>query len=170
MSDQEVQERPFGGFGDSSNYDGPLQDGSFYPAVLLGVKERYIEAGQYPGWKVIWGFRLTLPDGTTELLEAMSSAATGPDSKAGEWLVALVGQERFNQRAASAIKSELEGARCQVYVKFSEKGWPRVGGVFPAQNTAQAPTPPTPPQATPTAPAPQRRPTQQDENYDDLPF
>ena len=166
MSDEQVQERPFGGFAGTSGYEGGLQDGAYYNATLTGLKERYIDKGQFPGWKVLWTFAL---DGTTETQEAMTSLATGPDSTAGPWIETLVGKARYEAREQKTIAmEELIGRECMLLVKFNDKGWPRVGAVLPRQAPAQPVAPA--PVAVPPPPAPGPAPTTTASDFDDLPF
>lgn len=160
MSENEQQERPFEGFGDSSGYEGPLQDGRVYPATLTDMSERFIEKGQWPGWKVIWNFAI---EGRThtEPIEAMTSAATGDQSTARPWLIALVGRQRFDERREKPIKkSELVGRECSLLVQFNEGGWPRVSAVMPRQDSTEAAHEPPPPPP----------PASKAEDFDDLPF
>ena len=160
MSDK-AEERPFQGFSAGSEYEGALQDGQYYKARLIGLKERNIESGQWPGWKVIWGFDILDPQ---ERLEAMTSTATGEGSKAGEWLTALLGAARLEEHRNTRpiAKDELAGRECMLLIRFNEKGWPRVGAVFPPQ---VAPVPAPAPQADP----PPQEPPPAGE-FDDLPF
>jgi hypothetical protein len=169
MNDQ-PQERPFGGFTESSGYDGGLQDGSYYNATLTDIKEVYIEKGQWPGWKVQWDFAI---DGTTETVRGLTSQATGPDSTAGQWLPSLVGKARFDNRKEQKLTTqELVGRECLILVAFNDKGWPRVSAVLPRQVTP-APVQPVPVAAVPpppAAPGPAPQPTTRAEDFDDLPF
>lgn len=163
MSDDKVQERPFGGFSDTSGYEGGLQDGAYYNATLTDLKERFIEKGQWPGWKVLWTFAI---EGATETVEAMTSQATGPDSTAGPWLIALVGKARYDARKESVITpTEVIGRECLILIAFNEKGWPRVSAVLPRQQSQPAPAPVQPPPASGPAPTPY-----QASDFDDLPF
>lgn len=151
---EEAQEREFGGFSDGGSYDGPLEDNRVYPATLTNLVERYIEAGQWPGWKVIWTFAIEGKTSTEEI-ETMSSTATGESSKAGPWLVSLVGKARYDERATKPItKEELIGRECAILVQFSDKGWPRVTSVLPRAGGPATPKPPKPTAA----------------DFDDLPF
>ena len=163
MTEEKQQDRPFEGFGDTSNYDGGLQDNSLYPATVVSLMTRYIDKGQWPGDKVVWKFQIG-----SETLEALTSTATGPESRAGDWLVSLLGKERYDRRGEQRITmDELAGKPCQVHIQFSDKGWPRIAAVLPAP----ARSVPAPVAAPTLAAAPtQRRPSQQDENFDDLPF
>lgn len=166
MSEQEIQERPFGGFTASSGYEGGLQDGSYYNATLTGLKERYVEKGQWPGWKVLWTFAI---EGATETIDAMTSQATGPDSTAGPWLTALVGKPRYDTREAQTITpQELIGRECMILVAFNDKGWPRVSAVLPRQVAPVAPAPVPVQSVAPPPAAP--GPTTKASDFDDLPF
>ena len=171
MSDQPVQERPFGGFSASSGYEGGLQDGAYYNATLTGLKERYIDKGQYPGWKAIWTFAI---EGTTETQEAMTSLATGPDSTAGPWIETLVGKARYEAREQKTITmEEMVGRECLLLIKFSDKGWPRVAAVLPRQVTPATAAPVPVQAAPPPVPAsgpPLPQPTTSAADFDDLPF
>lgn len=172
MSDSDkAEERPFGGFSTGSGYEGALEDGKYYPARLVGLKERNITQGQWPGWKVIWGFDVTSP---AERIEAMTSTATGEGSTAGEWLTALLGAPRLEEHRNSRpiTGDELRGRECMILVGFSDKGWPKVRAVFPPQSSGAAAVPPPPAAAPPPPPPPSQgyRPTATAADFDDLPF
>ena len=159
MSNEEVQEREFSGFSGGGSYDGPLEDNRVYPATVAAIMERNIEQGQWPGWKVIWTFAIE-GKSHTEMVEAMTSTATGDSSKAGPWLIALVGKARYEERSSSPItKEELVGRECSILVQFSDRGWPRVTSVLPRSN-GSAPRP---------APVP-REPANVAADFDNLPF
>ena len=156
MSTDEQQTREFQGFSGSDGYDGPLEDGRVYPATLTGIQERFLDKGQYPGWKVFWTFAIEGREQIIEI-EAMTSAATGENSKAGPWLVSLVGRERYEGRKSSPItKDEIVGRECGILVQFNDNGWPRVTSVLPRQGEAAKPKP-----------APKK---ESAEDFDDLPF
>jgi hypothetical protein len=156
VSKTEAEERPFGGFSGSEGYDGPLEDGRMYPATLVGLKERHVEQGQWPGWKVIWTFAIEGRERTIEQ-EAMTSGATGPDSTAGPWIRALVGEARYEERTTQIIPpDELIGRECSIFIRFNDNGWPRVKDVVPRAKRGE-PDPPPPPMS-------------QASDFDDLPF
>lgn len=160
----EQQERPFGGFSDTSGYDGGLQDGSYYNATLTAIKEVHIEKGQWPGWKVEWTFTV---DDSGEPVRQLTSQATGPDSTAGPWLITLVGKERYEQRKDRTITpTELVGRECLILVGFSDGGWPRVAGVLPRPE----PTPVAQPVAQPAPAAQPTAPANRADDFSDLPF
>jgi hypothetical protein len=169
MSENQPQERPFGGFSGTSGYEGGLLDGSYYNAVVTGMKEVLIEAGEWPGWKVEWTFAI---EGSGEEVRQLTSLATGEGSTAGPWLITLVGRQRYDERETQVITApELVGRECLVLVSFSKKGWPRVGGVLPRQQ-APAPVPQAVPAPVP-APVPvaaPREPANIASDFDDLPF
>lgn len=156
------EERAFSGFSQGGGYEGRLQDKQYYRAKVIGLKERNIEQGQWPGWKVIWGFDIIDPP---ERIEAMTSQATGEGSKAGEWLTALLGAARLEEhRTTRPISmSEVAGLECMVLIAFNDKGWPKVTAVFPPQAVAPAPVQAAPQQLPPP-------PTTTAADFDDLPF
>jgi len=153
----EQQEREFGGFSGAEGYDGPLEDGKLYSATLVKMVERFVDKGQWPGWKVFWTFAIEGREKTIEI-ESMTSEATGEGSTAGPWLISLVGRQRYEERLTRTItKDELVGRECAILVNFNDRGWPRVTSVIPRQARTSPPPPVAPPPAT-------------GGEFDDLPF
>ena len=167
----EDQDKPFEAFTGHVGYEGGLQDNQWYNATVTGLVVRNIQGIQFPGDKVIWSFAL---DGSEEVVEDMTSTATGENSRAAEWLTSMFGGARVeNIRTQPIPRSEIEGQKVMVLVRINDKGYPSVRGVMPRQTPQNAPQAAPPPQVAPTptpAPAAPSRPSQQDENYDDLPF
>lgn len=169
MSDQ--QDQPFEGFTGHAGYEGGLEDNQYYNATVVKMVTRNIENIQFPGMKVIWSFAL---DGSDEIVEGMTSTATGENSRAAEWLTAMFGSARVENIHAQPIpRDEIIGKQVMVLVRINDKGYPSVRGVMPRQTPQNAPQAAPAPVPAP-APAPARAarpaPSESASDYDDLPF
>jgi hypothetical protein len=97
-----------------------------YPATLTALNTK--SSAKFGGDFRVWTFKL---DNGSEV-EGTSSMFTGPKSKPGRWIAALLGRKPKEGESVNLI-----GQRCLVSVVESESGWPKVDAVIAAPNGLQ---------------------------------
>jgi hypothetical protein len=105
-------------------------DQGVYPAILTSIGTKVIEKGAYAGETIrIWKFQVEV-DGKSESIEASSSLAFGPKSKAYQWFTALMGRNPvFGEKNV-----QLAGRPCRLHLIVDEEsGYNRVAAVLPAE-------------------------------------
>ena len=117
-----------------------------YPATVKSIITKESKAfGQFRAWD------FELENGS--IVGGGTSTMTGTKSKAGRWIVAILGRK---PEAGEAV--DLIGKKALVVVEISDDGWPKVTDVIPPIASGKAPKPE--PVATP----------QKVDDITDLPF
>jgi hypothetical protein len=127
MADQN-NAQPFGGF-DIPDPSGGFEDGEVRKGTLIDLRQVNFEdkvTGE-ARQLVAWTFAVQMDDGTQEV-EATSSTASGPRSKAFGWMVALLGSARVKSGQHIGA-DDLIGAQANVTVTITDSGYPKVSNV-----------------------------------------
>ena len=125
-----------------------------YPATVKSIITKESKAfGQFRAWD------FELANGS--IVGGGSSMATGSKSKAGKWIVAILGH-----KPEQGERVDLIGKPCLVVVDTGDDGWPKIEAVLPPMAAAGTGTPAA--AATPPAAAPE--PVQKVDDIKDLPF
>jgi len=119
----------FGGF-DIPDPSRGFEDGEVRKATLLDLRQVDFEDKQTgePRSLVAWTFAVEDGTGNTEEVEATSSTASGPRSKAFGWLVALLGSARV-QSGQHIGAEDVIGAQANVTIALNDDGYPKVTAV-----------------------------------------
>ena len=119
---------PFEGF-DIPNPAKGLEDGEVRKGTLVDLRQVDFQDKQTgePRSLVAWTFNVEGAEGPVEV-EATSSTASGPRSKAFKWLIALLGATRV-QSGEHIGADDIVGAQANVTVSISDDGYPKVSEV-----------------------------------------
>lgn len=133
---------------EASEYDAlPV---GLYPAKVVSIEKKSPnDPSSGFGDYLRWIFLVQQPNGVPTTLQANSSTATGPKSKAHKWATAILG---YAPQAGQPV--DLAGKYCQLSIIVNEEGFNRVDAVLPAavapQLVAAAPPPDAPPAVLPS--------------------
>ena len=125
----EAEQTPFGGFQVPDPSRG-LEDGEVRRATLTELRQVDFTdktTGEARSL-VAWTFAIENGDGTSTEVEATSSTASGPRSKAFKWLVALMGSAAVQPNAYIGAE-DLIGREANVTVELNDDGYPKVTAV-----------------------------------------
>jgi hypothetical protein len=128
MAENNSNSTPFGGF-DIPDPSKGLEDGEVRKGTLLDLRQVDFNdkvTGEARSL-VAWTFNVEGADGNVEV-EATSSTASGPRSKAYKWLIALLGASRV-QSGEHIGADDIIGAQANVTLSINDDGYPKVSEV-----------------------------------------